>query len=163
VRGDRDTVIAVQRTDLSDTEKTRLALYDNRAGELAKWDRKVLKKLVDGNPLQGTLIDMLDERDQRRILAAQEEAQPLADGGAEDTDQELAAPAPVVDETKPPDAQVRMVQLYLTVATQPIFVSRVRELAQRLGTKTITETVEAAVAELHKALCVTQQTVEVGK
>lgn len=35
---DGDTLIAVRRTGLTDAQKRRLALFDNRAGELADWN-----------------------------------------------------------------------------------------------------------------------------
>jgi ParB-like chromosome segregation protein Spo0J len=38
VKGDRDTLVAIQRDDLTPDETRRLALYDNRTGELAEWN-----------------------------------------------------------------------------------------------------------------------------
>jgi len=38
VDADGETVIAVRRTGLTDEQKRRLALYDNRSAELAEWD-----------------------------------------------------------------------------------------------------------------------------
>ena len=46
LEADGDTVIAVRRHGLTRQEKARLALYDNRAAELAEgWDVDVLKEL----------------------------------------------------------------------------------------------------------------------
>ena len=45
VEGSGDEIIAVQRSDLTQLEKTRLALYDNRASELAEWDTEILDSL----------------------------------------------------------------------------------------------------------------------
>ena len=42
-----NTIIAVQRSDLTDDQKKRLALYDNRAGEESDWDAEVLAKLKE--------------------------------------------------------------------------------------------------------------------
>lgn len=42
VDADGDTLVAVRRSGLSAREKTRLALADNRAAELAGWDADVL-------------------------------------------------------------------------------------------------------------------------
>lgn len=45
VETDGNEIVAVQRTGLSPTQKTRLALYDNRAAELAEWEVDTLKDL----------------------------------------------------------------------------------------------------------------------
>jgi hypothetical protein len=42
VDADGRTLIAVRRRDLTDAQKTELALYDNRTAELADWDAGVL-------------------------------------------------------------------------------------------------------------------------
>jgi len=46
VDADGHTLIAVRRSGLTPEQKTRLALYDNRAAELAVWDESVLADLV---------------------------------------------------------------------------------------------------------------------
>jgi site-specific DNA-methyltransferase (adenine-specific) len=52
VDGARDTIIAVRRSDLSEQDETTLALYDNRAAELAAWNPEVLQSLQrDGHDL----------------------------------------------------------------------------------------------------------------
>ncbi len=43
VETDGRTIVAVRRSGLSDREKRRLALADNRAAELAEWDIDVLR------------------------------------------------------------------------------------------------------------------------
>lgn len=47
VDADGTELIAVRRTGLTPEQKQRLALYDNRAGELAEWDTEVLASLAD--------------------------------------------------------------------------------------------------------------------
>jgi len=47
VDADGTELIAVRRTGLSAGQKQRLALYDNRAAELADWDTEVLASLAD--------------------------------------------------------------------------------------------------------------------
>jgi site-specific DNA-methyltransferase (adenine-specific) len=47
VEADGTELIAVRRTGLTADQKTRLALYDNRAAELADWDPAVLAGLAD--------------------------------------------------------------------------------------------------------------------
>ena len=46
VEGSGDEIVAVQRMDLTKLEKSRLALFDNRASELATWDTEVLATLT---------------------------------------------------------------------------------------------------------------------
>ncbi len=53
-----ETIIAVQRTGLTDEQKRRLALYDNRTAELATWDaEKLLLDLQDGKTFDGIFTD----------------------------------------------------------------------------------------------------------
>jgi len=47
VEGNGDEIIAVQRSDLTNLEKARLSLYDNRTSELAEWDTDVIRWLTD--------------------------------------------------------------------------------------------------------------------
>lgn len=46
VEADGETIIAVRRRGLTEAQKKRLALLDNRTGELAEWDTEVLAGLV---------------------------------------------------------------------------------------------------------------------
>jgi hypothetical protein len=45
VEGNGDEIIAVQRSDLTNLEKARLSLYDNRTSELAEWDTNIIEVL----------------------------------------------------------------------------------------------------------------------
>lgn len=63
VEADGETIIAVRRTGLTDKQKKRLALFDNRAAELAEWELPVL--LEEPDLLAGMFRD--DEID--RLLA----------------------------------------------------------------------------------------------
>jgi ParB-like chromosome segregation protein Spo0J len=47
VDADGDTIIAVRRTGLSEEKKRRLALFDNRAAELAEWSPEVIAAMQD--------------------------------------------------------------------------------------------------------------------
>lgn len=51
VDADGSELIAVRRTGLTDEQKKRLALFDNRAAELADWDPEVLAILADDTDL----------------------------------------------------------------------------------------------------------------
>ena len=53
VEASGNELIAVRRTGLTPEQKTRLALYDNRAAELAEWDTEVLAQLAQENLLDG--------------------------------------------------------------------------------------------------------------
>lgn len=44
---DGKTLVAVRRTGLSDQEKYKLALYDNRTAELAEWDPEQLRRDIE--------------------------------------------------------------------------------------------------------------------
>lgn len=58
VEADGNTIVAVQRRGLTDEQKAKLALYDNRTAELAEWDAGVLAGLAeDGLDLSGLFRD----------------------------------------------------------------------------------------------------------
>jgi hypothetical protein len=57
VDADGETVIAVRRSGLTPEQKRRLALFDNRAAELADWDRAVLLSLAKDTDLSGLWTD----------------------------------------------------------------------------------------------------------
>jgi hypothetical protein len=52
VEADGNTIIAVRRTGLTDEQKVKLALYDNRVAELAEWEPGVLAELADTGVLE---------------------------------------------------------------------------------------------------------------
>lgn len=73
-RPSKDTLVAVRVTGLSDREKSRMALWDNRAAELARWNRRVLKKLaapdqqlLDGLFDDNTLAELKGEQEKARV------------------------------------------------------------------------------------------------
>lgn len=47
---DGNTLVAVQRTDLSERQKTRYAIADNRASDLSDWDASTLASLQEEDP-----------------------------------------------------------------------------------------------------------------
>jgi len=73
IEAEGDTIIAVRRRGLTDEQKTRLSLYDNRTAELAEWDTDVLKELSEEVDLTGffepdewsDLMDSLGEEEIR--------------------------------------------------------------------------------------------------
>jgi hypothetical protein len=50
VDADGGTIVAVRRTGLTEEQKQRLALWDNRAAETAEWDPEILAALADEDP-----------------------------------------------------------------------------------------------------------------
>src|SRR5688572_15692770 len=91
---DGDTIIAVRRKGLTEREKTRLALYDNRVGELdVEWNTDVLRQLQD----QGIGLDGLWSGDELATLLARQDE---ATAGLTDPD---AVPAPRATRIKPGD------------------------------------------------------------
>lgn len=55
IDADGETIIAVRRSNLSPEQKRRLALFDNRAAELAEWDTEVLAAMADAGDDMGGL------------------------------------------------------------------------------------------------------------
>ncbi len=57
VDADGDEVIAVRRRNLTPEQKRRLALFDNRAAELAEWDEGVIAGLVEDTDFSDIFTD----------------------------------------------------------------------------------------------------------
>jgi len=57
-------IIAVKRSGLTDEQKKKLALFDNRTGELAEWNIDVLKAINIEIPLD----DMFSEKELNKIF-----------------------------------------------------------------------------------------------
>lgn len=96
VDADGETIIAVRRTGLTDEQKRRLALADNRAGELAEWDTEVLAAMAeDGTDFHGLWSD--DE------LAELLEDADLGVGTEGLTDADAVPEPPAAPVTKPGD------------------------------------------------------------
>jgi len=83
VEADGTEVVAVRRTGLSDDQKRDLALYDNRAAELAEWDVEQLMQDVEaGVDLSGFFSD--DE------LKSLEDAMPISPDEFAEVDETLS-------------------------------------------------------------------------
>ncbi len=65
VDADGETLIAVRRRGLTEAQKKRLALLDNRTGELAEWDAGVLAELA-ANGLE--MADLWSENELNILL-----------------------------------------------------------------------------------------------
>lgn len=69
VDADGEEIIAVRRRNLTDEQKKRLAIYDNRTSELSEWDAVSLRELQESDPdlLEGLWYDEELERDLARM------------------------------------------------------------------------------------------------
>jgi DNA modification methylase len=65
VEADGNEIVAVVRRNLSQEQKTKLALYDNRVAELAEWNPEILAQLTDTKELKG----MFSDKELAEILA----------------------------------------------------------------------------------------------
>jgi len=66
VDADGETIIAVRRRGLTEEQKQKLALYDNRAAELAEWDVDALRQLHKANP--DALAGLFDPDELAKLL-----------------------------------------------------------------------------------------------
>ncbi len=73
VEADGNELIAVRRIGLTDDQKKRLALADNRTAELAEWDLEVLQELNDQD---GILEGLFYENEIDRMLGLLEPVDP---------------------------------------------------------------------------------------
>jgi DNA modification methylase len=67
VDADGSTIVAVRRSGLTDEQKRRLALYDNRTAELAEWDADVLAAVADADA--AALDGLFSEDELAAVLA----------------------------------------------------------------------------------------------
>lgn len=78
VDADGETIVAVRRSGLTAEQKTKLALFDNRASELADWDAGVLASFQEEIDLSALF------RPDEWAAILEEAAQPVDIGGAGD-------------------------------------------------------------------------------
>jgi len=81
IEADGSEIIAVRRTGLSPAQKQRLALYDNRAAELAEWDATVLADLAQDADV--ALDQMFDAAELDELLGDLLPVEPPPDAGAQ--------------------------------------------------------------------------------
>lgn len=139
-----NTLVAVRRNDLTDTQKRRLSLWDNRASDLHKYDKQAVARLNEAHPEQQLLSGVFSEREQEKMLRMHADAQPLAPGGTEDENPESTAVA------MRPESGIRLVSIFCTSENQPQFIRKVRALSAMFNTTTITDTILAIVDKAHK-------------
>lgn len=108
---------------------------------------KLMQLLQDGNNHPAGKSVVFDEDDLLALLRQKTGALVFDGGGAEGESEYEGLQA-----TDIPDAAVRMVHLFLTVATIQPFLEDVEELRKHYGTSSVTETVQAVVREKVEAL-----------
>jgi DNA modification methylase len=95
VPADGNTVVAVQRSNLTPEQKVQYALADNRSSDLSEWDAEVLSELADEHDLQ----DWFQQDELDDILGQVQELD--SEEGLTDPDEVPEPPAEPV--TKPGD------------------------------------------------------------
>lgn len=134
---DPNTLVVTRRLGLTDRQKRRMALWDNRASDLHKYNKQAVARLNEAHPEQQLLAGVFSEREQEKMLRLHADQQPLAPGGTEDESPETAS---VVARA---ESGIRLVSIFCTSETQPIFIRKVRALSSLFGTTTVTDTVLA--------------------
>jgi hypothetical protein len=84
IEANGNEIIAVRRSGLTDEQKTRLALWDNRAAELAEWDMDVLANLYQEDA--SVFDNMFSAKELENIigdLGEKKDAEPQIDRAAE--------------------------------------------------------------------------------
>ena len=81
IEGSGDEIIAVQRTNLTDTEKARLSLYDNQSSDLASWDAEVIELL---SSIDNIFDNIFSDKELKCMLNEEiEESDPAEPSGGE--------------------------------------------------------------------------------
>lgn len=141
---DPNVLVVLKRKGLTDRQKRRMALWDNRASDLHKYNKQAVARLNTEHPEQQLLSGVFSEREQEKMLRLHADAQPLAPGGTDDETPET------VSAGMRPESGVRMVSIFCDTTTQPLFVKRVREMSHLFGTTTLSDTVIAIVERAHR-------------
>lgn len=142
---DPNTLVVTKRIGLTERQKRRMALWDNRASDLHKYNKQAVARLNEEHPEQQLLAGVFSEREQEKMLRMHADAQPLAPGGTEDETPETG-----INVGMRPESGVRMVSIFCDTTTQPLFVRRVRELSPLFGKTTLSDTVIDIVEKAHR-------------
>lgn len=136
---DPNTLVVLKRRGLTDRQKRRMALWDNRASDLHKYNKQAVARLTTDHPEQQLLVGVFSEREQEKMLRLHADSQELAPGGTDDETPETSSVGVRAE------SGVRMISLFATSENQPIFIRKVRALSAQFGTTTVTDTVFAIV------------------
>lgn len=105
IKASGNEIIAVQREGLTEEQKQRLALFDNRTGDLSTWDADVLEQLRSEAPelLDGMFYSDELEKELEGIRARERDFTPRLDPDTTAfrpvTDQQVASTAERIDTT----------------------------------------------------------------
>jgi len=89
VDADGETIVAVRRSGLTEQQKIKLALFDNRTSDLSEWDADVLAELSQEIDLTG----LWSEDELSNLLASQESGE----GSGEEDEEKVSA---LIDEAE---------------------------------------------------------------
>jgi hypothetical protein len=145
------THVPVRYLDLTEEQAHKLALADNKLGEAAEWDDKMLASVladlsVDG--IEGLGVTGFSEEEMLKLLAEPADVLGVTAPAANPPTTD-AAGAPAT--TPPALANIRLVQLFFDGPGHEAFTANIRELSKLYGTKTATETVVEAVKRARDA------------
>lgn len=134
--------VVVKRRGLTEEQKKKLALYDNRTAELAEWDADILRSLYSEN--EAMLGDMWFDDELAKLL----DFKPELNLGSEDG---AANAGTVSEENSAQFSGVRMVQLFLNSDNLPMFMQMVEFLKDRFQKNNLTDTVFECVSRSYQA------------
>jgi ParB-like chromosome segregation protein Spo0J len=148
------TWIAALRVSEGDLRAAARAVADNRSGDLARWDDRVLAQLLkrfQEAPAEEAAPAVGFKPEQIERILSRYAPPPLQAGTAPGAAPGPGEAAPGEDAEEEPEApltsQVRMVNLFLNTTTLPPFLEHVQSLQARWGTQNTTDTVLRAVRE----------------
>lgn len=143
-----DKVPVVQISYLTEAQKSAFNIADNKTASLATWDDELLKQILGELKEQDydLTLTAFDDVELRVLMGS--DSGDLSTYGGEPRDE---TPTPSEDTDAPPASTVRMVQLYLSETSHPVFTKWVDGLAKLFGTSNVTETVYKAMEKQFKA------------
>ena len=133
--------VVVRRKGLTEEQKKKLALYDNRTAELAEWDTGILKDLYSEN--EGLLADMWFDGELAKLLNFNPELD-LGGGDGVSNQEDSGSEGPVSL------SGVRMVQLFLNSDNFPMFMQMMEFLKDRFEKNNLTDTVVECVNRIYQ-------------
>jgi len=122
VKGDRGTLVVVQRSDLTGDQAQAYAIADNRVGELSYWDTEELQTAMES--LRADEFDL-------GTLG-------FSKGDLDEMFGELKDESDIPRGDMP---QVRVAQLYLDAESHPLFEERAKVLSVKMGLSDASEVV----------------------
>lgn len=125
---DDNTIVAVRKHGLTPRQKVRAMLYDNRASDLSRDNKKEIGRLTEEAPDQLLLDGIYTEREQQKLLRLQADAQPMAEGGSHeegDPEQEAGGVAPAA-------SGIKVISIFATDKTHPELVRKLKTIGAKI-------------------------------